>query len=256
MPADPLFYVVGLSAVFVIGLGKGAFGGGLAILGVPLLALVVDPIEAAVMTAVLVSAMDLFALQAFPMRTWSLPDLAWLLPALVLGIGIGAVFFVLVDPRLVAFGIGVVTLWFAIGYFVRPRGEQPADATPVSPPKALFWGTLSGFTTFIAHAGGPPVNMYLLPRRLPKSIYAGTNIALFTLANAVKLVPYAWIGMAEPGVLWWKVLALLPAAPLGVWVGKLAHDRLDERRLYTACYLLVALAGANLLLDSARALFL
>jgi hypothetical protein len=69
MPTDPIFYLVGIPAIFVIGLGKGAFGGGLAIIGVPLLALVTDPVDAAIIIAVVASTTDIFAVKAFPMRT-------------------------------------------------------------------------------------------------------------------------------------------------------------------------------------------
>ena len=61
----------------MIGLGKGAFGGGLAIIGVPLLALVTDPVDAAIIVAIVSSTTDVFAVKAFPMRTWSWPDIVW-----------------------------------------------------------------------------------------------------------------------------------------------------------------------------------
>lgn len=252
IPSDPIFYLVGLPAVFLVALGKGAFGGGLAILGVPLLAIVVDPVMAAIMVAPLVSLSDLFALNAFPPRTWSWPDLVWLAPGMLIGLALGGAFFVSVDPRIVALGIALVTVVFAARYFLKVRGKSGADAS-VSPPKAIFFGALGGFTTFISHAGGPPVAIYLLPRGLPKTVYAGTTVALFTLSNAIKLVPYLIIGWHRPEALW-AAAALAPALPFGVWVGKIMHDRLDEKRLYFWCYRLVGAAGLKLLFDSARAL--
>jgi uncharacterized membrane protein YfcA len=252
MPSDPLFYIVGLSAVFLIAFGRGAFGGGLAILGVPLLALVIDPITATVMMAPIVSAMDPFGFWAFPPRTWSRNDLVWLVPGLLCGLLLGAVFFVSVDPRLVALGIAIVTLWFTARWFLRERTAQPVGA-PVNPPKALVCGTLAGFTTFIAHGGNAPIAIYLLPRGLSKTVFASTNSALFTLGNSVKLVFYVWLVRQQPEALWLAVL-LMPAIPLGVWLGKLFHDRLAEDRLYLFCYLLVAATGLKLLVDSLRAL--
>ena len=110
MPTDPLFYLVGLTAVFTIGFGKGAFGGGLAIIGIPFLALVTSPVDAAIIIAIVASATDIFAVQAFPMRTWSWPDLVWLGPAMIVGLALGTLFFVLVDPRILVLGIALVTL--------------------------------------------------------------------------------------------------------------------------------------------------
>ncbi len=253
MPTDIWFYLIGLPAVFVIGLGKGAFGGGLAIIGIPVLALVTDPVDAAIMVAVVAIATDVFALQAFPARTWSWPDIVWLAPGMVFGILAGALFFVLVDPRVLVLGIALVTLLFTARWFLRERLRKGAVGAPVSPGKALIFGWLGGFSTFISHAAAPPLSVYLLPRALNKTVYAGTMVALLTLSNVIKIVPYAWFGLQRPEALW-QVLPLLPMVPLGVWLGKMMHDRLDEQRLYFWCYLLVGAAGLKLLFDSTRQL--
>lgn len=247
MSTDLLFYLIGIPAVFVIGLGKGAFGGGLAILGIPLLALVTDPVDATIMVAVIASTTDIFALKAFPVHTWSWPDIKWLAPAMLVGLGIGALFFALIDPRILALGIAVVTLIFAARYFLGSKAK--AGGEPVSPGKASIFGTIAGFTTFIAHAAAPPLTVYLQPRGLPKSVFAGTLVGLLTMSNIVKIIPYGWFGFHRPEALW-QVLPLLPAVPLGVWIGKIMHNRLDERKLYFWCYLLVGAAGLRLLMDS------
>ena len=248
MSSDIWFYLIGIPAVFVIGLGKGAFGGGLAIIGIPLLALVTDPVDAAIMTAVVASTTDIFALKAFPMRTWSWPDIVWLAPAMLVGMALGALFFVLIDPRILALGIAIITLIFTARYFLRDR-IRPVIGAAVSPVKALIFGTLGGFTTFISHAAAPPLTVYLLPRGLTKTMFAGTLVALLTMSNIFKIVPYLWFGIHRPEALW-QVLYLLPAVPFGVWLGKVMHDRLDEHKLYFWCYLLVGAAGLRLLFDS------
>ena len=253
MPTDPLFYIIGLPAIFLISLGRGAFGGGLAILGVPLLALVIDPVTATFMMAPIVSASDPFTVWAFPPRTWSIPDLKWLVPGVVVGLCFGAVFVSQVDPRIVALGIALVILWFTLRYFMRHRAA-PVAHTEVNAPLALACGWLSGFTTFISHSGNPPIAYYLLPRGLPKSVFAGTMIAFFLVANTVKLALYLWLSANDLRVLLMAV-ALMPAVPLGVWAGKRLHDRLDEQRLYFWCYVLVGVAGLRLLVDSAWKLF-
>jgi uncharacterized membrane protein YfcA len=252
MLADPLFYLVGLPTVFVMAVSKGAFGGGLAIIGVPMLSLVMSPIEAAIVVAPLVSFMDVFALKSFGPKTWSKPDLAWLVPGLLAGIAVGYAFFALVDARFVALGIGLITVAFAADYFLRVM-HKPHSEKPVSPVLGLIAGTASGFTTFVAHAGGPPAQMYLLRRGLTKTLYAGTNLALFTLGNFVKLFPYAVLAWAEPQTMLWALL-LAPTVPAGVWAGKWLHDRLEQRRLFFWCYVLLTLAAAKLLFDAARSL--
>lgn len=252
MPSEPLFYIVGWVTTLLIAIGKSAFGGGLAILGIPLLAIVADPLDAAIMVAALVSLMDILAIQRFGSATWSKPDLAWLLPGLVFGIGVGWLVFVRVDPRLVTLAIGLITLGFTAHWFLKGRTAPPGRG-PVSPPLALLAGAASGFTTFVAHAGGPPVAIYLLRRGLAKGVFVGTTIALFTLANWLKLPPYLALGLGRPGALW-GALALAPAVPIGIWFGRIAHDRLDQRRLFLWCHGLLAIAAAKLTVDAGLAL--
>jgi uncharacterized membrane protein YfcA len=78
-------------------------------------------------------------------------------------------------------------------------------------------------------------------------------VALLTFSNAFKIIPYIWFGFQRPEALW-QALPLLPAIPLGVWLGKRMHDRLDANRLFFWCYLLVGVAGLKLLADSAAKL--
>jgi uncharacterized membrane protein YfcA len=251
LPTDPLFYVVGLTTIFLVSVGKGAFGGGLAILGVPLLSLVLPPLDAAIVVAPLVTFMDFFAFGSFGRKTWSKPDLVWLAPAMLVGIALGYVFFVYVDPRVVAAGIGVITLVFALDWFLRGRKSEHKER-PVSPLLALIAGSATGFTTFVAHAGGPPMSAYLLYRGLNKTVYAGTAVALFSLGNLVKLVPYAALAFAKPETLV-QAAVLAPVVPLGVWLGKYIHDRLDQQRLFFWCYAILIVAAAKLLYDALRA---
>lgn len=252
MPTEPLFYLVGWATTLLIAIGKSAFGGGLAILGIPLLAIVTEPLDAAIMVAMLVSLMDLMALRSFGRETWSKPDLVWLLPGLVTGIAIGYVVFTRVDPRIVTLLIGVTTLAFTLQWFLKGRLAAPG-ARPVSPRLALLAGTASGFTTFVAHAGGPPVAMYLLGRGLPKTILVGTTVALFTLGNWLKLPPYFALGLKHPQALW-GALVLSPAVPIGIWLGRIVHDRLEQKTLFVWCYGLLAVAAMKLTVDSGLAL--
>jgi len=252
LPTNPALYLVGLPTVFLIAMSKGAFGGGLAILGVPLLSFVMSPLDAAITVAPLVAFMDLFAIGSFGPKTWSKKDLAWILPALVVGIGLGYIFFTRVNPHLVAACIGGVTLLFTAYWFLFGRRVKAAHMA-LSPFLAAAAGIATGFTTFVAHSGGPPVNMYLLKRGLDKSVYTGTNLAIFMLGNFIKLVPYGVLAYAKPST-WIAALVLAPAAPFGVWLGVHLHRRIEQNVLYFWCYLLLAGAAAKLLFDAVRAL--
>lgn len=252
MQFDLWFYLVGLATTFAVALSKGAFGGGLAVLSVPLLSLVMSPIEAAIVTAPLVLVMDIFAIGQFGTGTWSKADLKWLVPGLMAGIALGYFFFTAVDPNWVNIGIGVIALLFAFDYFLRSR--KAASAHPPSPGLASLAGVVAGFTTFVAHSGGPPASMYLLRRGLHKSVYAGTLLAIFFFGNIVKLVPYGLLALERPETIK-AALLLMPAIPLGVWVGKKLHDRLEQDQLIFWAYVILALAAARLLYVALRSQF-
>jgi hypothetical protein len=253
LPQDFWFYGVGLPTIFMMAASKVAFGGGLAIMGVPLLALVVDPITAAIIIAPLVSVMDIFTFRAFPPSTWSAPDLRWLLPGLVVGIVLGALMFTLVDARLVGLVIAVVTLAFSARWFM--GGARSKTIYPVRPALAVGCAVVGGFTTFVAHAGGPPIAMYLIGRGLDKRTYVGTTAAVFTIGNVVKLFPYFGMVLATGrGDVMLAALALAPAIPFGAAFGRAVHDALDEKRLYFWTYVFLVIAGTKMLFDAVRSL--
>lgn len=147
LPA-PFVLAVALAGVFLISFMKGAFGGGFAIVGIPLLSLAMDPIAAGALLAPLFIFMDLTALRFWRPSTWSRVDLAMLLPALVVGISIG--YFVLrdLDRHAVEIVMGLVTLtfaalWFIGGGEIKPRPRSTIKATLAgSPPASLRWSRI------------------------------------------------------------------------------------------------------------------
>ena len=152
-----------------------------------------DPVTAGGLLAPLFIAMDLFALRYWKPSTWSRPDLVLLLPGLVIGIGFGYGLFRFLDHRAIAIVMAVITLIFVGLWFLR-GGE--VTTRPRSTPKAITAGLASGVTTMVAHSGGPPLAMYLLPLGLNKEVYAGTTSMFFTVGNATKAVP--WLLLVKP----------------------------------------------------------
>jgi uncharacterized membrane protein YfcA len=234
--------LVTFAGVFLICFMKGAFGGGFSIVGIPLLSFVMDPITAGGLLAPLFIAMDLFALHYWKPSTWSKPDLVRLVPGLVVGIASGYLLFRFLDHRAIAIAMATITLafvglWLAAGAEVTTRSR--------STPKAIAAGLASGITTMVAHSGGPPLAMYLLPLGLSKEIYAGTTSLSFTVGNATKAVP--WL---KPTTNVWTLMAIcLFAIPTGVWLGWRLHSTLDQRQIYRACYGLLVVAALKLLWD-------
>jgi len=116
------------------------------------------------------------------------------------------------------------------------------------------FGAISGFTSFSVHSGGPPLDMYLLPQRLPKGVFVGTTIIFFAVANYTKLIPYAWMGLLDTTNLMTS-LSLIILAPIGVRLGMLLHHRLSDGWFYWLCYCLLLVAGIKLSVDGASALW-
>lgn len=245
MLLDPPTIALAILAVLLIGFMKGAFGGGFAIIGIPLLALVMDPIAAGALLAPLFVATDLFALRYWRPSTWSRRDLATLTPSQLAGVGLGYLALDVLDSRAVAIVVAAITLGFAALWLGRGGAVV---RRPRSTSKAIAAGLGSGVTGMVAHSGGPALALYLLPLGLPKQVYAGTTFLFFAVGNLAKAIP--WLLLAQPDQALWTLMALAaPAAPLGVWLGWRLHNALDQTRLYRACYALLIVVALKLLWD-------
>jgi uncharacterized protein len=242
--ADPAFYIIAVPAVLLMGLSKSGFLGGFGSLATPLLALVVPVPQAAAIMLPLLLVMDATGLQ----QLWRERDrvlLRLLLPAGLLGTALGTVLFGVLSAHTVAAVVGALTLLFLAQRLVFP---PRADAPP--PPRWLgrMLAVASGFTSFVAHAGSPPINAYMLPLRLNALTYAGTMAVFFGAINLSKWIPYAWLGLFELRNLGTSLL-LLPLAPLGVWLGIWLSRRIASDWFYAIAYTGMFFTGVKLLWD-------
>lgn len=230
--------------MLLTGLAKSGFLSGFGALAVPLMALSVPVPQAAAIMLPLLLAMDATGLQ----QLWRHHDralLRLLLPAGLLGIGVGAALFGVLSVKTVAAVVGALTLLFlAQRLFFPPRAEAAVPSTPWG----FALGVASGFTSFVAHAGGPPISAYVLPLRLPPLTMAATTAVFFAVVNLTKCVPYAWLGLFDGRNLATS-LVLMPLAPIGVWVGVRLTRRISPLWFYRLAYGGMFLAGAKLLYD-------
>jgi uncharacterized membrane protein YfcA len=247
--ADGWFYAVAIPAILLMGISKGGFGSGAGMFATPLMALVVPvPRAAAILLPILV-VMDIAGLWAYR-GTFSRENLKVLLVGGVAGVVLGALTFRYIDESWLRVILGMLAIGFvAQRYLVRAETLPAARSTP----KGLFWSAFSGVTSTIAHAGGPPLAIYLLPQRLDKRVMVGTTVVFFAVINAVKLVPYTWLGLFDEANLATS-LVLAPLAPLGIWLGVVVARRLSQDLFYRICYGLLLLVGAKLLWDGAAGL--
>lgn len=245
---DPWFYVTATVAMLIVGISKGGFGGGLGVIGVPLMSLTVSPLTAAAVMLPILCLMDLFSVRTYR-RRWDAANLRILIPAALVGIAVAAATFSYVDAIFIKLLVGVIAVSFALDFWLR-ISRQRVQGPPKGPDvlRGGFWGGMAGFTSFIAHAAGPPLSVYMLPQRLNRTVFVGTTVIFFTVVNYLKLVPYAWLGQFETGNLLTS-LVLAPLAPLGVALGVWLHHRIPDLIFYRICYLLLFLTGLKLLWD-------
>ncbi|HKG76250.1 MAG TPA: sulfite exporter TauE/SafE family protein [Beijerinckiaceae bacterium] len=252
MITDPLFYLAAAPAVLLMGLAKSGFAG-LGLLSLPLIALVVSPVQAAAIMLPILIAQDVVTVWAYR-HTWNGRNLAVLLPAATLGVGLGYLLAAQVSDAAVALAIGVISIAFVLWRLVAERRGAPA---PIKPGMAAgwFWGTVCGFTSMIAHAGGPPFQIYVMPQRLARDAFIGTGAILFAAINWIKLPAYVALGQLTRENLLTSA-ALFPLAVEATWVGVLLVRRISGERFYTAIYILLVLVGLKLIVGSARALLM
>ncbi|MEL6665151.1 MAG: sulfite exporter TauE/SafE family protein [Pseudomonadota bacterium] len=244
MGHDPIFWAVAVFSVLITGISKGGFGG-LALLAVPLMALVISPVQAAGIMLPILIIMDWVGVWTYR-KHWDRRLLLLTLPGAMLGIVAGGFLAGYVDDQVVRIVVGVIAVLFPIYGVFKPSGGDAFIKN--NRPLGVISGTVAGFTSFVAHAGGPPYQAYAIPQGLDKRIYAGTAVMFFFVVNFVKLVPYAMLGQFDQTNLTTSLI-LIPIAPFGVLFGAWLVKRIDQTLFYRILYGLIFTVGLKLLWD-------
>lgn len=184
------FWIAAVLAAMCVGLGKGGVPV-ITALSVPMLSLVISPIAAAGLLLPVYIAADIFGLMAY-WRSFDRRILAILMVAMPIGVLIGYLTASSVSDALVTLIIGLVGGSFALNMILNKPADGPPQQAGIA--RGLFWGTITGFTSFVSHSGATPFQVYVLPLRLPKLVFAGTMIVAFSYINAIKLIPYYLLG--------------------------------------------------------------
>lgn len=248
---DPYFWIVAASAVFIVSLAKSGLLSSIGLVGVPMLTLVMAPREAAGLMLPILLIMDAFALYAYR-HDVSWPNLKILLPGAIIGIGSGWMLSSIVSDDMVMLAVGLITILFIL-YTVLPISKTLAGLPP-SKPWGVFWGSFAGFTSFISHAGGPPFQIFVLPQRLKPAVFAGTTAWFFAIANAIKLIPYYFLGQISVSSLKLSLM-LAPVAAIGMMLGIFLVRRISPTLFYRIAYVLVFLLGLKLTYDGILGVF-
>ena len=246
LPPDALLLVI--LATLLVGVAKAGFGGGVGVIATPLVALAMPVPEAAALMLPVLIGTDLFTVGQYR-RKLSIPDLRLLLPAAVIGVVAGALTFdVLTEhERALKAAVGALALAFVAWRLLAPRIMGRLEkAAPPSPVWGGAMGILAGFGSTLAHAGGPPLTVYLLPRGLSRHTFVGTIAWFFFSLNLIKLVPYAWLGLLSVSRLA-LAITMLPLAWLGTWLGVRLLGSIDERLFTRLVTVLLTITGLQLI---------
>ncbi|HPC60163.1 MAG TPA: sulfite exporter TauE/SafE family protein [Verrucomicrobiota bacterium] len=238
--------------VLFIGLAKAGFGGALGMLTTPLCVVAFgaqgrEPSFALGVLLPLLCAGDLFSMYHY-WGKWDKRNLAWLLPGVVVGVCIGVLLIGRFTPRQLNFCIGLIAVLFVAFQFLRDRIFAWEGRFQPSKAIGLPFGIAAGVTSSFAHGAGPVVAMFLVAQRLPKEVFVGTNVLLFTWINWIKL-PF-FVGN---GIITWDTvrtgLFFLPLIPVGVWLGVWLNRQMSEALFLKVAYVVILLAGLSLLFD-------
>ncbi len=235
--------LAGISALFV-----GASKGGLPLVGmlsVPLMALKISPVVAAGLLLPIYIISDMYGLWMYR-KSYDLRNIVILVPAAAIGIGVGWATASITNEAVVTIMVGVIGLVYCIDAVLKARRNLPPQSADV--PRGIFWGAITGFVSFVSHAGAPPYQMYVLPQRLEKMVYAGTSTIVFAIVNLMKLPPYWFLGQVNLSSVE-TAAKLSPIAIFGAYAGFRLTKILPEKAFFRIVEVALFLVSLKLIYD-------
>lgn len=247
MYVDLGLIAIAAPAVVFAGISKGGFGSGAAFASAAILAIVLEPGEAIGIMLPLLMLMDVSALKPY-WKKWSWPEARLLILGALPGLLLGGFLYSSVDADVFRLMIGGIAVAFVLW-----QGALKLDWVPKAKKPMPVWGgtiagAVTGFTSFVSHAGGPPSAVYLLSRGLAKTPYQATTVIVFWVINLLKFIPYFMLGIFSVQT-FTADLFLAPFAVLGVWIGVRLHYRIPERLFFGLTYVMLIVTGAKLIWD-------
>ena len=233
-----LFLALAVIGVLFTGISKSGFAGGSGVVAVPLLALIIPISHAVIIMLPLLILMDLKTIQYFR-KNVAMKEVMMIVPAAMLGIIVGGFLLGNIDEQALQIGFGALCVIFALWQGLAPYLNKLSGA-------AIFWGVVSGTTSTLIHSGGPPFNIYMISRALPKEVWLACAGVFFFVMNCVKIIPYYLLGDWSVPMLWTSFL-LVPVALVGTYVGKMVQSVISEKRFMQICRFFLLLSGGFLI---------
>ncbi len=240
---DLYFYLSASIGVVLFGISKGGFAGPIAILAIPIMALSMSPVSAAAILLPVLLVMDVVAMYIY-WNQWDLKKIKVIIPPALFGIVIGALTFKYSSDDSIRIIIGTIAILFILlsiiqknSIFIKPTKK-----------KGIFWSLVGGYTSFLIHSGGTPVNFYLLPQKLNKTVYVSTMTLVFLIINTIKLFPYYYLNQLVISNLTVSLI-LSPLAPISIYLGYYLHKKVNEDTFYFFIYFFLTIGGIKLIYD-------
>lgn len=243
------FWTLAVIAAFCVGLSKGgapAFGS----LAVPILSLVISPVTAVGLLLPVFIFSDIFGLWAYR-KYFDFGLLKVATVGIFIGTGIGWATAHIVPEDLVRVMIGLIGLVFSLNFIMRATADGPAQQPSFA--SGVFWTTVAGFTSFVSHAGAPPLQVWMMPQKLPKMVFAGTATFAFAIMNVLKIWPYYTLGQLQAENLQVTMILFIPAF-IAVFVGYALIRVLPTRVFYTVVIWMLLAVSIKLIWDGIAAL--
>ena len=240
---DPTFLAFASFGVFVFGISKGGVPGPIAMLAVPVMSFAMSPLQAAGILLPLLIIMDFSAIYLY-WKKWLNNIVKIIIPASIIGILFGTFTFQYTNENQIRIVVGAISIIFVLVSFIQ-RNNILLKPTNI---KGYFWSSIAGYTSFLIHAGNPPINFYMLPLKLNKVSFIGTMTLAFLVINVVKLIPYYYVGLLAPSNLIVSLM-LLPLAFVSVLFGYFLQKKIPEKLFFNIVYILLFLSGCKLIFD-------
>jgi uncharacterized membrane protein YfcA len=241
---DPLSLFFIVISVLLLGLAKGGFGGVGAPVALPIMALGV-PAELALGALLpILMAMDVVSVTAHR-RNADFRAVFYALPGAVIGVLVGAGIIALVSTGFVGFCIGVLAIGFAV---MALSGKSP-DISHWPDWASSVFGALSGLTSALAHAGGPPIHIYFFARGYPAARFVATSACFMAGVNLIKVIPFIAIGALNKQALTLAAY-VAPLAIMATFLGVLLSRVISKTIFKYTVNSLMIIAGAKLISDA------
>lgn len=245
---DPWFWALGIPAVILMGLAKGGFIG-VGTLAIPMMALAVSPVQAAAVLLPLLIVQDAVGVWSYR-RTWNRRIMLIFMPGGFIGLAIGYWYAATLSEAWILMAVGLISLLFGVQRLWVERHGRAAPSHRLPDWIGVLLGVGSGVGSQIAHAGGPPFLLYVLPQRLQRDEFVGTTIVLFATLNWIKVGTYSALGQFTPANLLASAV-LMPIAIAATFAGVWLVRRVEPERFYLIVNMLMALLGVKLIWDGA-----